>query len=129
MLLDTFMILFEADTGKLNSGLDKADTKAEDLVDTLKNADRQAGKTGESFAGFAAKALGALTAAISAGSVISSSLARAQEITGIANTADALGVAVEELDAFGRAAQAAGGDAQGARDSLVDMAETIGEAL
>lgn len=129
MLLDTFLILFEADTGKLDTGLDRSEQKSDELVDTLKKADTQASKTGQAFAGFAVKALGALTAALSAGSVISSSLARAQEITGIANTADALGLAVEELDAFGRAAQAAGGDAQGARDSLVDMAETIGEAL
>lgn len=129
MLLDTFLILFEADTGKLDAGLDRSEQKSDELVDTLKKADTQASKTGQAFAGFAVKALGALTAALSAGSVISSSLARAQEITGIANTADALGLAVEELDAFGRAAQAAGGDAQGARDSLTDMAETIGEAL
>lgn len=129
MLLDTFLVLFEADTSGLNKSIDRSEQKSDELVNTLKKADKQAATTGQQFAGFAARALGALTAAVGAGQLISSAIGRAQDITAIANTADALGVAVEELDAFGRAAQAAGGDAQGARDSLTDMAESIGEAL
>lgn len=128
-LLDTFLIMFEADTSKVTDGIDKSEKKTDDFTEALKDADKQAGKTGSSFAGFAAKALGALTAAVSAGQVISASILRAADITQIANTADALGIAVGELDAFGRAAADAGGDAQGARDSMVDMAESIGEAL
>jgi hypothetical protein len=129
MLLDTFVTVFQADTSKLDDGLRRSDKSADDLIDSLKKTDDQASKTGSAFAGFASKALGALTAAVSVGSLITNAVVRAQEVTNLANTADALGLAVEELDAFGRAAQAAGGDAQGARDSLVDMAETIGEAL
>lgn len=51
------------------------------------------------------------------------------ELEAIGRTADALGLPVEDVDAFGRAMVAMGGDAQGARDSLVDMAESMGEAL
>lgn len=129
MLLDTFTILFESDAKKLDAGLEKSERGAEDLNDTLKDVDKQASNTGTSFAAMAAKALGALSAAISAGAVVSGTIQKAADVTALAQTADALGVAVEELDAFGRAAVAAGGDAQGARDSVTDMAESIGEAL
>ena len=129
MLLDTFTILFESDARKLDDGLQRSDKAADSLLDGLKRVDKQAGTTGSSFAGFAAKALGALTAALSATSVISGSIMKAADVAAIGQTADALGVAVEELDAFGRSAQAMGGDARGARDSVTDMAESIGEAL
>ncbi|UNY40173.1 tape measure protein [Pseudomonas phage vB_PcuM_ KLEP17-4] len=129
MLLDTFTILFDSDLRKLDDGLQKSEKGADDLLDGLKQVDKQAGATGSSFAGLAAKALGALTAVLSTTSVISGSIQKAADVAAIGQTAEALGVAVEELDAFGRSAQAMGGDAQGARDSVTDMAESIGEAL
>lgn len=129
MLLDIFTILFESDAKKLDAGLKKSDKAADDLVDSLKKVDKQADGAGSSFAGMASKALGALAAVASVGSVISGTISKAADVAAIGQTADALGVAVEELDAFGRAAQAMGGDAQGARDSVTDMAESIGEAL
>lgn len=128
-LLDTFFTVFDSDTTQLDAGMKQSRKGVEDLIDKLKGADKQAGSTGEAFSGFAARALGALTAAVSVAGVINGTVAKAQEITQIAQTADALGVAVEDLDAFGRAAAQAGGDAQGARDSITDMAESIGEAL
>lgn len=128
-LLDTFTILFEADTGSVKQGADASRKSADELVDSLKKADKQADSTGESYAGFAAKAVGMLAAVISVGQGISATIDKAADIAQIAQTADAIGVAVEELDAFGRAAAAAGGDAQGARDSITDMAESMGEAL
>ncbi|AZD85012.1 hypothetical protein C4K14_2178 [Pseudomonas chlororaphis subsp. aureofaciens] len=128
-LLDTFTILFESDVSTVDDGLSKSKKGSDDLIDSLKKADKQADQTGESFAGYATKALAALTAALSVGQIISGTIQKAQDITAIAQTAEALGEAVEDVDAFGRAAVAAGGDAQGARDSLTDMAEKIGEAL
>lgn len=128
-LLDTFTILFESDTRKLDDGLQKSEKSADDLLDGLKKVDKQAASTGQGFAEFAGKALGALTAALSVGVGISGTIEKAATVAQIGQTAEALGVAVEELDAFGRAAQAMGGDAQGARDSVTDMAESIGEAL
>ncbi|UVE47613.1 hypothetical protein KS461_10100 [Pseudomonas chlororaphis] len=128
-LLDTFTILFESDVSTVDDGLSKSKKGSDDLIDSLKKADKQADQTGESFAGYATKALAALTAALSVGQIISGTIQKSQDITAIAQTAEALGEAVEDVDAFGRAAVAAGGDAQGARDSLTDMAEKIGEAL
>lgn len=128
-LLDTFLTIFEADTSSLDNGLKKSGKGADDLLDKLKNTDEQASKTGNKFETLAKGALGWLTAAVSVGATLNGVISKAQEITQIAQTADALGVAVDELDAFGRVAAQLGGDAQGARDSVTDMAESIGEAL
>lgn len=128
-LLDTFRILFEADTSKMNQGLNKAEQSTDDLVKSMKEADKQAGKSTESFRSLATKLVGWFAGAVAASQAVTGAIGRAEQIMAISRTADALGLATEEVDAFGRAAESMGGDAQGARDSLTDMAESMGEAM
>ena len=128
-LLDTFRILFEADTSKMNQGLNKAEQSTDDLVKSMKDADKQAGKSTESFRSLTTKLVGWFAGALAASQAVTGAIGRAEQIMAISRTADALGMATEEVDAFGRAAESMGGDAQGARDSLTDMAESMGEAM
>lgn len=128
-LLDTFRILFEADTSKMNAGLNKAEQSTDDLVDSMKAADRQAEKSTDSFRSLATKLVGWFAGAVAASQAVTGAIGRAEQIMAINRTAEALGLATEEVDAFGRAAESMGGDAQGARDSLTDMAESMGEAM
>ena len=72
---------------------------------------------------------GFAVASFSVGAAISGAFARADNIRAIEQTSDAIGASIENVDAFGKAAEAMGGDAQGARDSLTDMAEKMGEAM
>lgn len=128
-LLDTLLIRIVADTFGVDRAVDESKKKTDSLTDSLFDTEKAAKATSDTLTGFAAKALGALTAALSVGTLISESIARAGDIKELAQTADSLGVAIDQLDAFGKAAEQAGGDAQGARDSLTDMAEKIGEAF
>lgn len=128
-LLDSFLIMFEADTSKLDKGVKKSEKSADELVDTLKKADKEANNAGKSFGGMALRAAGAIATALASAQAISGVIGKAEDIAAIARTSEALGIAVEDVDAFGRAAVAMGGDAKGARDSITDMSETIGEAL
>lgn len=127
-LLDTFTILFQADTRSVEEGAQRSENAADDLLERLRDTDAVAGQVGDSFKDYAQNALGAITAALSVGALISGTIQKAADITALAQTAETLGEAVEDLNAFGRAAAAAGGEAEGARDALVDMAEKIGEA-
>lgn len=128
-LLDELLIRIVSDSSGVDRGIDESRKKADKLTDSLFDTEKAAQKTSSTLTGFAAKALGALTAALSVGSLISGAIGRAGEIKQLTQTADSLGVAVDSLDAFGKAAEQAGGDAQGARDSLTDMAEKMGEAF
>ena len=128
-ILDIFTTIFRADTADLDRGLQESERDSQKLADKLIDVDKGASLAGESFNSFAKGALASLTAALSVGALITSAVQRAHEINALAQTSDALNVAIEDLDAFGRAAEIAGGDAQGARDSLTDMAEKIGEGL
>lgn len=128
-LLDTLLLVFKADTSQADAGLDSARKKSDELIDSLRNTDAVAAKTGASLKAMAAGALGGLAAAFSLGAAISGAFARADNIRAIEQTSDAIGASIENVDAFGKAAEAMGGDAQGARDSLTDMAEKMGEAM
>jgi hypothetical protein len=129
MILDVFTIMFEADTSKAKSGVDETRKSTDELVDSMKKADDQAGKTGASMAGFAAKALGALTAAVSIGQTIRGAIDRAGMVHLMNQTSESIGVAVEDMDAFRRSVEDTGGTAQGAEQTFVKMAESIGQAL
>ena len=192
-MLDTFTILFEADTHPLETGLEESRASVDDLVQRIRQAEssvqqaanamgqasqagaagmartaeaaagaaqqtdnlgdalgdagdagRQAGREGsagleeiEQQAGQTDTSIKALAGSIVAmvGTFLALDAASGKftetvaELEAIGRTADALGLPVEDVDAFGRAMVAMGGDAQGARDSLVDMAESMGEAL
>src|SRR5690606_37210753 len=72
---------------------------------------------------------GAILATVAVSKVLGGISELAQTAEAVRNTSNAIGVAVEDVDAFGKAIELMGGDAQGARDSLTDMAESIGEAM
>ena len=91
MILDIFKIVFEADTGKADSGLKKAGKSTDDLIDKLEKTDNKADKAGKSLAGMAALAVGALTAILTASRSLSGAIDRAEDIRAIQQTAETLG--------------------------------------
>jgi hypothetical protein len=128
-ILDTWVTVFQSDTKSVDDGNKKATLSADALIHKLKATDEVAAKTGSSMAGFITGAAGALTGFLAAKASIGGVFESANMIVALQQTSDALGETIENVDAFGKAAEAAGGDAQGARDSLTDLAEKMGEAM
>lgn len=128
-ILDTWLTVFEADSSSLTQGINKSKLGADDLIKKLKDTDAAADKVGGKFADMAKKAATAFAGLLIAKATIGGAFEDAANIQAVSQTADALGETIENVDAFGRAATAMGGDAQGARDSLTDMAEKMGEAM
>jgi hypothetical protein len=128
-LLDTFTVLFEGDTRSVEQGAARSENAADKLLNKLKETDKVAEGAGQSFVGFASKALGALTAALGVGQVISSTIGRASDIHLMNQTSESIGVAVEEMDAFRRSVEDTGGTSQGAQDTVAKMAKAMGAAL
>lgn len=114
----------EAQIGASEADLEKART-AMDAADAAQKSGEKAKKSGNAFEDYAKKA----AAAFSVYALFNGVIGRADDIAAIEQTGKALGLAIEDVDAFGGAMTRLGGDALGARDSLTDMAESIGEAL
>ncbi|EHW7991933.1 hypothetical protein K3J40_002402 [Escherichia coli] len=127
-VLETFMILFESDASDVKKGTDAANKSAETLDKTLDKIGITTDGITSSFSGLATVALGSMAAFLSLGGIISGTIEKAEEIDALARSAQSLNMPVEDLDAWGKAAERAGGDAQGMRDSLTDLAEKMGEA-
>lgn len=127
-VLETFMILFESDASDVKKGTDAANRSAETLDKTLDKIGITTDGITSSFSGLATVALGSMAAFMSLGGIISGTIDKAEEIDALARSAQSLNMPVEDLDAWGKAAERAGGDAQGMRDSLTDLAEKMGEA-
>ncbi|MDY8913961.1 hypothetical protein UZS93_14175 [Escherichia coli] len=127
-VLETFMILFESDASDVKKGTDAANKSAETLDKTLDKIGITTNGITSSFSGLATVALGSMAAFLSLGGIISGTIEKAEEIDALARSAQSLNMPVEDLDAWGKAAERAGGDAQGMRDSLTDLAEKMGEA-
>jgi ABC-type transporter Mla subunit MlaD len=128
-ILDTWVTIFQSDTKSVDDGNKKAALSSDALIAKLKNTDAAAEKTGKTMSDTIAKAAGALAGFLVAKASIGGVFESANMIVALKQTSDALGETIENVDAFGKAAQAAGGDAQGARDSLTDLAEKMGEAM
>lgn len=128
-LLDTLVMILRVNTDQAQDNIDDVDSSVNDLDQAIRDVGDTAGDTAGALKSMAAGALGALAGALSIGALISNAFARAETIRAIEQTSDALGIAIEDVDAFGKAAEVMGGDAEGARDALVDMSEAMGEAL
>ncbi|MFR2919377.1 MAG: hypothetical protein ACLTLF_03405 [Proteus mirabilis] len=87
------------------------------------------GKATSSLAGFLGRMAGMVGIGLTVGGVASFIQTTAEEVNTLSQSAEALELPVEDVDAFGKVITSMGGDAQGARDSLMDMSESIGEAL
>ncbi|HCM2493929.1 TPA: hypothetical protein N3D36_005010 [Salmonella enterica subsp. enterica serovar Lehrte] len=127
-VLDTFLILFESDASDVKKGTDEANKSAEKLDKTLDKIGVSTDGLTESMAEFSKVALGSLAAFLSIGGALAGTIEKAEEIDALARSAESLNMPVEDLDAWGKAAERAGGDAEGLRDSLTDLAEKMGEA-
>lgn len=117
-IAEWFGIIFDAETDQANKKIDDLSKATEDYTDKTNSADFISNKFSGSLLGLAARAAGVLGALFSVGAImggISNSIAYADSI---GETAEALGVATDELSAWSDAAGLAGGSAQGLQNSI-----------
>lgn len=128
-LLDALTYIIDADNSKLNKEIDKSEKKTDAFGKSMMTAEGRAKLMEDKIKGAFTRVGAAILATVAASKALETFNNHVQTVEQIRNTSDALGVAIEDVDAFGKAIERMGGDAQGARDTLTDMAESIGEAL
>lgn len=127
-ILDTFVSVFSADTAGLAKGHEAAKKSTDDIVKSMKSADIQAEKTTNTMASMAARVGGFLAAALLSQKTIGSVIERSSQIHLMAQTADSIGVAVGELDAFRKSLKENGVESGAAESSLTNLFKAVGEA-
>lgn len=128
-LLDALTYIIDADNSKLNKEIDQSEKKTDEFGKSMLTAEGRAAMMEEKIKGAFTRIGAAIVATLAASKALQTFNDHVRTVEQIRNTSEALGVAIGDVDAFGKTIERMGGDAQGARDSLTDMAESIGEAL
>ena len=134
-MLDTFVFLLETDNRNALKGLNDTDQAIDDVQDGSKDAHKallnmftgvgeKAGVTTASLKELAVAAIGIAGAGLSLNAV----LEHTTEMLGKVQAAETVGVDVGQYDALSRTFQTLGVDADGFRDSMIDLNEAMGEA-
>lgn len=134
-VLDTFVFLLETDNKNAMKGLNDTDQAIDDVQDGSKDAHKallnmftgvgeKAGVTTASLKELAVAAIGIAGAGLSLNAV----LEHTTEMLGKVQAAETVGVDVGQYDALSRTFQTLGVDADGFRDSMIDLNEAMGEA-
>ncbi|WP_340610881.1 hypothetical protein [Xenorhabdus bharatensis] len=96
------------------------------LQRALTETDSKYKAAGESVAGFATKALGAVGIVMSIGGVFADAVSRSQEIEALDKLGKKIGIATEDVDAFGGAMAELGGSREAAQADLEAMSQAFG---
>lgn len=120
-VLDTFFIMFESDTKKLDDGLNDADKKTKKLEHSLNSADKASSLLGGSFSGMAAAAGGALAAMLGVRAMAGSIRDSIDYADKLNDLSDAMGIATDDLDSWGKAVKMSGGTAEGFQATIGAM--------
>ncbi|MDM2887744.1 MULTISPECIES: phage tail tape measure protein [Citrobacter] len=134
-ILDTFVFLLETDNRDALKGLRDADNALDDVEDGSKSAHKsmlgmfdgvlqKAGITTDGFKELAVSALGIAGAGLSLNAVLD----HTAEMLGKVQAAETVGIDIGQYDALSKTFQSLGVDADGFRDSMIDLNEAMGEA-
>lgn len=134
-VLDSFVFLLETDNRNALRGLNDTDDAVQDLTKSAKNAHEpmlnmftgvmeKAGLTTASFKDLAVSALGIAGAGLSINAVLDHTREMLEQV----RAAETVGVDIGQYDALSRTFKALGVNADGFRDSMIDLNEAMGEA-
>lgn len=126
-ILDTFVLMFECDTTKVQKGAAAGEAAAKSLKDAVDKADQSADKLGSNFLKMAKFATEALASVIALGALKTVVNDTAAHTAALGLQARAMGVNVETMTAYQQAVVSMGGDAGAAASSLSGLRDKFVE--
>lgn len=127
-ILDTFISIFTADTEGMKEGGASVKRTTDQMVKDMESAEKGVGNLQTKFLGFAKAAAGAWLTYSGAQRVAGIASEQATIIRAMGQTADAIGVAVEELDAFNFTMGDSLATAEASEGALAAVYRTAGQA-
>lgn len=122
-ILDTFYLLFKADTSDLEKGSERAIKKTKELNKNLQDTESVSQKVGQRFSEMLKPLIGIAAGFASVNAVISGFKNTLAYDIDLGKTSRALGINIEQLDAWDNAVRLAGGTAEGFQSSIRSLAE------
>lgn len=126
-VIETFLLIFESDASKAQTGMSEAEKGADTLKKKVDQADQSTNKLGGSFLTMAKYAVGALAAGFSFAALSNSVRAAADYADYLDESSEALGVNIEDLSAWSDAAKLTGGSAQSFIGTLGNLSSAMAQ--
>lgn len=125
-IIDTFLMIFKADTKSVKSGVDESEKDLKRLEAEAKKADAEVAKIGKSFLGVASSFKG-LVAGFASAHAILSGFKSSMDYTGeISQLSKELQINEGDIDAWGRALQRTGGSVSSFKSVLQSLNQQYG---
>ena len=124
-ILDSFFILFEGNTEKLDKSLDHSEKKSEGLLDKLQKIDPAATKAGEGIFKLVGQAAGLLGLGLSFGALVAGVKETAQAYDDLGKLATRLRSTADAVDEFRDAAELLGIDSEKSTAALTGLDTAI----
>lgn len=125
-ILDTFFILFKANTDDLKKGSAEAETILSKTQDKLKQTAKQSDMLGSSFLAAAKSAAGLFGGLLTIGGIVSGLKDAVSYVDEIGDASRRLNIDPTALDAWGHAVQRTGGSSREFQSSLESLATHLG---
>lgn len=124
-VLDTFLIMFEADAHKLHQGLGEARKEGAQAAEQIGKLDLQALKLGENFLGMAKKAAGLLGVGFSLAAIAHGIKETANETEALRKLAEQLGSTADAVDEFVDAGSLLGVESKTSEEGLRSLSRAV----
>lgn len=124
-VLETFWLLFDSNAEEVEKGAQQAGKATDDLDERLKRTNISADDLGKKFLQTMKQAVAAFVAFQSVSAAIGGFNASIDYADRLDETSEALGISVEQLDLWGRAAKMAGGSAEGLFGSVKSLSAAM----
>lgn len=128
-LLDVLTYIIESETSGFNKGIQQAEGKTKELNDSLRGTEQQVDKLVSKFKKWAIDGAKYFGAYLSVKKALSAANDRMNFVGGLNDVAAAANIAVDDVDAFGKAMESIGGNSESANAALTNVALSIGRAL
>lgn len=126
-ILETFLILFESDAKEVDEGAKKAKKSTDDLEDSLDKSGKMSDKLGLSLLNAAKNAASLIGSYLAISAIAGQFMAAAHYADALDEASESLGIAVDELDAWGGAAKLAGGSVEGLIGSVKSLSANMSQ--
>lgn len=125
-IIDTFVMLFKADTSAVKKGVDESEKDLKRLGNDAKNADAEISKIGKNFLSTAQSFAGLVAGFASVHAAISGFSSALNYTTELSDIARELNINISAVDAWGRALQRTGGSAQSFKSTIESLKSQFG---
>jgi len=129
MLTDLFVAMFTADTKNFEQGAKKVKKSTDEIKEQLSDAEKQAKAMSQTIGKFLKGALGFYASYKTASKLVTTTMAQAEKINLMSQTADSIQTTTQNLDAFTKALQESGAEASATEDALRSVFRATGQAM